>query len=128
MTYHGFQENSVVREALQQAHIYAYPNVWPETSCISVIEAMSAGCQIVCPNFAALPETTGHFATMYQFSEDMNFHANVFANMLHAAIENHNTEDMQRKMMFQKNWTDNFYNWDLRADEWTGFLQGLRKS
>jgi len=128
MTYHGFQENSVVREALQQAHIYAYPNIWPETSCISVIEAMSAGCQIVCPNFAALPETTGHFATMYQFSEDMGFHANVFANMLHAAIENHNTEDMQRKMMFQKNWTDNFYNWDLRAAEWTGFLQGLLKS
>lgn len=127
MTYHGYQPNSVVREALQNAHIYAYPNVWPETSCISVIEAMSAGCQVVCPNYAALPETTGNFATMYQWSEDMNKHANVFANMLHAAIQNHNTDDMQRKMVFQKNWTDNFFNWDLRAAEWTGFLQGLQK-
>lgn len=128
MTYHGFQENHVVREALQKAHIFAYPSVWPETSCIAAIEAMSAGCQIVCPNFAALPETTGNFATMYQWNEDTNFHANVFANMLNAAIVNHNTEDMQRKMMFQKNWTDNFYNWDLRAAEWTGFLQGILKS
>ena len=128
MTYHGFQENGVVREALQKAHIYAYPNIWPETSCISAIEAMSAGCQVVCPNHAALPETTGGFATMYQFSEDMNQHANVFANFLNASIENHNSEDMQRKMAFQKNWTDNFYNWDLRAAEWTGLLQGLLKS
>jgi hypothetical protein len=89
---------------------------------------MSAACQVVCPNYAALPETTGNFATMYQWSEDVNFHANVFVNMLNAAIQNHFTDDMQRKMLFQKNWTDNFYNWELRSAEWTGFLQGLLKS
>jgi glycosyltransferase involved in cell wall biosynthesis len=127
MTYHGFQPNNKVRDALREAHIYAYPNIWPETSCISVIEAMSAACQVVCPNYAALPETTGNFATMYQWSEDVNFHANVFVNMLNAAIQNHFTDDMQRKMLFQKNWTDNFYNWELRSAEWTGFLQGLLK-
>jgi len=125
MTYHGFQPNNVVREALQQAHIYAYPNIWQETSCISVIEAMSAGCEVVCPNLAALPETTAGFASMYQYSEDMNHHANVFANWLHQAIGRHRDEDNQKKLMFQKNYIDNFYNWDLRAAEWTGLLQAL---
>ena len=125
MTYHGYQPNEKVREALQEAHIFAYPSIWPETSCIAAIEAMRAGCQVVCPNFAALPETTANFATMYQWSEDIQFHANVFANMLNAAIQNHYDENTQRKLLYQKNYTDNFYNWDLRANQWTGFLQGL---
>ena len=125
MTYHGYQPNEKVREALQEAHIFAYPSIWPETSCIAVIEAMSAGCQVVCPNYAALPETTANFETMYQWSEDIQFHANVFANMLNAAIQNHYDENTQRKLLYQKNYTDNFYNWDLRASQWTGFLQGL---
>ena len=125
MTYHGYQPNEKVREALQEAHIFAYPSIWPETSCIAAIEARSAGCQVVCPNYAALPETTANFATMYQWSEDIQFHANVFANMLNAAIQNHYDEHTQRKLLYQKNYTDNFYNWDLRANQWTGLLQGI---
>jgi len=127
MTYHGFQPNDVVRSALQEAHIFAYPSVWPETSCISAIEAMSAGCEVVCPNFAALPETTGNFARMYQFNEDMSEHANVFANQLFQAIVEHRDENLQKKLMFQKNWVDNFFNWDLRAAEWTNMLQSIKR-
>ena len=127
MTYHGFQPNDVVRKALQEAHIYAYPSIWQETSAISVIEAMSAGCEVVCPNLAALPETTAGFAQMYQYSEDMNHHANVFANVLHQAIIKHRDEDNQNKLRFAKNYIDNFYNWDVRAAEWTGLLKALSK-
>jgi len=127
MTYHGFQSNDVVRKALQEAHIFAYPSVWPETSCISAIEAMSAGCEVVCPNFAALPETTGNFARMYQFNEDMGEHANVFANYLFQAIIEHRDENLQKKLMFQKNWVDNFFNWDLRAAEWTDMLKCIKR-
>ena len=127
MTYHGFKPNDIIRKALQQSHIYAYPSIWQETSAISVIEAMSAGCEVVCPNLAALPETTSNFATMYQYSEDMNFHANVFANQLNQAILNHRDESNQKKLLFAKNYIDNFYNWDLRAAEWTGLLQALSR-
>ena len=125
MTYHGFQPNDVVREALKQAHIYAYPCIWQETSCISVIEAMSAGCEVVCPNLAALPETTANFATMYQYAEDMNLHANVFVNQLNQAIINRREESVQTKLKIQKNYIDNFYNWELRAREWTSLLEML---
>lgn len=125
MTYHGFQPNDVVRKALQESHIYAYPSIWQETSAISVIEAMSAGCEVVCPNLAALPETCANFATMYQFSEDMNFHANVFANNLNQAILRYRDDDNQTKLKIQKNYADNFYNWEVRAAEWTGLLQAL---
>jgi len=125
MTYHGYQPNEVVRAALKKAHIFAYPSIWPETSCISALEAMSAGCEIVCPNFAALPETTGGFARMYQFHEDVQVHANTFVNQLYAAVLQIHEEQTVRRLAFQKNWVDNFYNWDLRAAEWTHFLEEL---
>jgi glycosyltransferase involved in cell wall biosynthesis len=125
MTYHGYQPNEVVREALTKAHIFAYPNIWPETSCIAAIEAMSAGCEVVCPNHAALPETTGNFATMYQMTENHEKHANVFVNQLYAAIERWFDENSQRKRVIQQNWVNNFYNWDLRAAEWNDLLREL---
>jgi UDP-glucose:(glucosyl)LPS alpha-1,2-glucosyltransferase len=127
MTYHGFKPNNVIRDALQNAHIFAFPSIWTETSCIAAIEAMSAGCEIVCSNLGALPETTGNFATMYHFHEDLNHHANVFANILYQSILNYWDESNQKKLLYMKNWTDNFYNWDFRAQEWTGLLQGLEK-
>lgn len=127
MTYHGYKPNDVVRKALTQAHIFAYPNIWQETSCIAAIEAMSAGCEIVCPNLAALPETTGGWATMYQFSENNHDHVNVFANVLYSKILNFssmNTE-IENKLQHQKNWADYTYNWDRRAAEWTDLLRSL---
>jgi len=125
MTYHGYQSNDVVREALKKAHIYAYPNVWPETSCISVIEAMSAKCHVVCSNYAALPETCANFATMYGFDEDHNKHANVFANVLNSVIRDYRSEHNQSKLNFQKIYFDNFYNWDYRAAQWEGLLRSI---
>lgn len=127
MTYHGFQPNDVVRKALQEAHIFAYPSIWQETSCIAAIEAMSAGCEVVCPNLAALPETTAGYATMYQWSEDMNHHANVFANILDMSIKNHILNKNGFRFEMAKNHIDRMYNWDVRAEEWTGLLQGLIK-
>jgi glycosyltransferase involved in cell wall biosynthesis len=125
MTYHGFQPNPVVRAALQRAHIFAYPCIWHETACIAAIEAMSAGCEIVCPNLAALPETTGYFATLYPFHEDPHQHATIFTNVLNQAILDHHSSSTQQKLQAQKTWADRCYNWDTRAREWTAMLRGL---
>lgn len=123
--YHGAVPNDEVREALQKAHVFAYPNIWPETSCISVMEAMSAGCAVVAPNHAALPETTAGFAMMYPFDEDMNRHANVFAQLTKAVIENYFDDNHQNKLQFQKTYADNFFAWDNRIPQWTSLLEHL---
>jgi len=125
INYHGYQPNEVVREALKKAHIYAYPNVWPETSAISVIEAMSAGCAVVCPNFAALPETCANFGVMYGWHESANEHANRFAGVLSMVINDYWEQSVQNKLKFQKMYFDTNYNWDVRANQWSGFLQSL---
>jgi UDP-glucose:(glucosyl)LPS alpha-1,2-glucosyltransferase len=125
MTYHGFQPNHVVREALKNAHVYAYPNIWPETSCISVLEAMSAGCNVVAPNFAALPETMANFGVMYNWNEDNNKHAGAFAGILAMVIKEYWADFNQNRLGFQKLYFDTFYNWDMRARQWEDFLRSM---
>lgn len=123
MTYHGWQPNSVIREALKKAHIYVYPSIWPETSGISVIEAMSAGCNVICPSLAALPETCANFGVMYNWTEDNNKHANAFAGILATVIRECRAEFNQERLRFQKIYFDTFYNWDFRARQWQDFLE-----
>ena len=125
INYHGTVSNEEVREALKKAHIFAYPSIWMETSCIAAIEAMSAGCAVVCPNYGALPETTGGLATIYPWSEDTNYHANQFANVLKVVIDNYWHEGLQGKLRFTKTYADNLYNWDTRIEEWVALLRSL---
>lgn len=125
ITYHGYQPNDVVREALKKAHIFAFPSIWPETSCIAVMEAMSAGCAIVCPDFAALPETTAGFAVTYAMHEDPNVHANIFVQVLAAAIQKVGTPELQSRLDFQKTYADAFYNWNTRVTQWEGLIASI---
>lgn len=125
MTYHGFVSNDEVKEALKKAHIYAYPSIWPETSCISMIEAMSAGCIVVHPTLAALPETAANWTLMYDFSEDVQEHVNRHALTLMDAMRLVKDENMKGRLDMQKSYTDGFYSWETRAQQWTVFLTSL---
>lgn len=129
INYHGSVSNDVVRAALQQSDIFAYPSIWPETFCIAAVEALSAMNLVVCPNYAALPETTANWAHMYQWTEIAQDHANRFAfQLLEAinAIKTHKeTGNLRDRLSFQKQYTDAFYSWDLRAQQWTQYLHSL---
>lgn len=124
-TYHGAVSNQEVKEALKKAHIYAYPSTWLETSCISLIEAMSAGCVCVHPNYGALAETAANWTQMYQWQEDPNRHANMMYSMLDAIIPNVNSDSSKAMVSGQKSYTDMFYNWNVRAIQWKNLLEGL---
>jgi glycosyltransferase involved in cell wall biosynthesis len=127
ITYHGSVPNEEIREALVRSHIYAYPSIWPETSCLSVIEAMSAKNVVVCPNFAALPETCAGFAMMYPYNENKNHHAIQFAHTLNSAIMNikNNNGSLDPYLDFQKQYFDYFYGWHKRQQEWENLLSSI---
>ena len=124
-TYHGAVSNEEVKEALKKAHIYAYPSTWLETSCISLIEAMSAGLVCVHPNYGALYETAANWTQMYQFQDDPQRHANMMYSMLDTIIPNLNKDSTQMMLKGQKSYTDMFYNWNVRALQWQTLLQSL---
>lgn len=130
MSYRGAVSNKEVREALTRAHIFAYPSIWVESSCISLIEAMSAGCICVHPNNGALPETASNWTNMYNFHQDPNIHANIFYNMLKQAIGDASEQDKTRlwnHLKAQKSYMDLFYGWEVRASQWAGFLESVKQ-
>lgn len=132
ITYHGYQPNEVVREHLKQAHIFAYPSIWLETSCIAMMEAMSAGCMCVHPNLGALPETTSNWTYMYGFNEDPQAHANIFGANLTETIEIFKDPErydlVKRRLAMQKQYVDTFYDWDIRKIQWTHLLNAVKAS
>ncbi len=127
INYHGTQPNSVIREALKKADIFAYPNIWPETSCLCAIEALDAGCLMLAPNHAALPETAGCWGITYQWTPDANKHANLFTSILDNMIVTltNNKEDAEHMIIQQKLYYDNFFSWDVRIKEWNQMLNSI---
>ena len=127
INYHGTQSNKVVREALTKADIFAYPNIWPETSCLCAMEALDAGCLMLAPNYAALPETAASWGITYQWTPDHNKHVNMFTNILDNMIFtlSEDKEDAEHMVIQQKLYYDNFYSWKVRMPQWEQMLQNI---
>jgi UDP-glucose:(glucosyl)LPS alpha-1,2-glucosyltransferase len=75
MTYHGVKRNDQVIDALKKSHIFLYPSIWMETSCIAMIEAIRSGCVVIHPSYGALSETSAGATVMYDMTEDPKKHA-----------------------------------------------------
>ena len=127
--YHGTVENSVLRKHLEDSHIFAYPTNMKETSCLCLIEAMSAGLLCVHPRYGALSETAANWNLTYPWHEDSWEHLNEFYNRLEQALHlvRNQYEMAQLKLKEQVSYTENFYSWDVRAIEWEHFLRKLLK-
>ena len=128
VNYHGTVSNEEIREALQKTHILAYPNTYAETACISVIEAMSAGCVVVCPNLAVLPETCANFAWMYGYVQDKVEHARKFAYVLKDAIDNFWQPAVQTGLAVQKQYFDMHYDIETTAKQWEMMLSTIKSN
>jgi len=128
INYHGTVPNEELRKALINADIFAYPSIWKETSCLCLIEAMSAGLLCVHPNYAALPETAMGLTWMYQWQEDINLHANAFYQVLSQAIKvvRNQRDELVNDLRLQKMQSDRAHNWKAKAAEWTALLDHLK--
>lgn len=125
INYHGAIPNEDLRKKLENTHILAYPSIWSETSCMTLMEAMSAGLLCVHSNLAALYETAANWTTMYQFQEDPNVHAGVFYNYLDYAIEDYWSESTQSRIASQQAYANVYYNWNIRKLQWEHLLTSL---
>jgi UDP-glucose:(glucosyl)LPS alpha-1,2-glucosyltransferase len=128
-TYFGAQSNKVVREHLGYTHIFAYPSTWMETSCISLIEAMSAGALCVHPNLGALYETAGDYTMMYQWSPDKEIHSKIFEEKLRNTLdifEKHDRSAVIDMFSAQRKRVELYYNWNGRKSEWEELIKSLK--
>lgn len=104
ITNHGTVSNDEIRSALQKSHIFAFPSIWTETSCLSLIEAMSAKNICIHPNLGALYETAANMTVMYQFHEDINHHAGIIYNICKQIIPSIHNDNVKAGLITQKNY------------------------
>jgi len=126
VNYLGYADNSTIRKALTTSHIYAYPSIFEETSCLAVIEAMSAGCHVVTTNYGALPETCGEFATMIEFDSSGQNLIERYADTLNSVIDNYKNNLYKEDLEMQIQYYNKYYSWNTRIQEWINFLNYVR--
>jgi len=127
IVYRGYSTNESLRNELHTFDILAYPSTFEETSCIAVIEALSAGLRVVTSNIGALPETTEGWARMYPYLMDKDRHAEMFAQVLGEEIEKIREGKLDYELNLQLNTYTPRWSWDQRIKEWTNFLSTLHQ-
>ena len=116
--------NEEIRAELVNSHIFAYPNIWPESSCLAAIEAMSAKNLLVLPNLAALKETGSKSKFLYEFTDNPSDHINTFQKQLTHAIQyvQKQSEDYKSHLDELKIYADKNYNLNNYLKRWERVL------
>mgnify|MGYP001235524877 CR=1 FL=1 len=125
VNYKGFVSNEEICKNINNYQIFAYPNIWEETSCISAIEAMSAGLHCIVTNYGALYETCSEWPTYIQYNKNYKNLAEHFAYAIEGIADLLHSKGMKEMNKSQQTFYKKFYSWENRKNEWTQFLQGV---
>jgi hypothetical protein len=79
VNYIGYASNEKIMNKMGEYKIFAYPNIWEETSCMSAIEALGSGLHGIVTNYGALFETCSEWPTYVQYDRDYKNLAKCFA-------------------------------------------------
>lgn len=123
VVYHGSQPNDVVRQACLDSHVFVYPSIYQETSCMAIQEAMMAGCLAITSSLGALIETCGEWAWMLPFSEDPVRLANYTLDAMRRALDSYDTELVQNVLRLQSHYFQSFYSFEGRLPRWKQLLE-----
>lgn len=127
--YYGSQPNTVVRQHLKQSNLFVYPSIWEETSCLCLIEAMSAGCVSIHSSLGALPETSLKLNCMYDYDEDLSRHRDRFKAKLCEFLDNfqsNRTLAISTAEVARANAND-LYDWSKLSKKWKALLISILK-
>ena len=103
VNYIGYKPNEFIKEMMPNYDMFVYPCIFEETSCVSALEALSAGVHVITNNFGALYETCAewpvyvNYSTNYeQMAIDTACAINTAANYLHEeSVQEHLNEQQK---------------------------------
>ena len=124
VNYIGNQPNDFILNKMEDYHMFAYPSIWEETSCISALEAMAAGLYCVTTNYGALYETCAEFPIYVNYTDNYEKLAENFAYAIKSATQHLHEDYIQEHLLVQQDYIKRFYHWDKKSIEWTRFLEG----
>ncbi|HTX94126.1 MAG TPA: glycosyltransferase family 4 protein [Mycobacterium sp.] len=127
VAYHGSVAQPALAQALRRATMLAYPNTFPETSCIAVMEAMAAGCAVVTSELGALPETGAGFIDLTPPLADPQAHAEAFAERVIQVLAARQVDPAgtEAHLQAQVAYTVAENSWARRAEQWSTWLSML---
>jgi glycosyltransferase involved in cell wall biosynthesis len=123
-------------EEFKKAAIFAYPNVWEETSCVTLIEAMRSGCYPIITDIGALPETSLGYGSIVPLiakydptgwipnQDFLNNFAREIINTLNSYDKTY-IKDMSTDAITHYDWASVATEWQLLLDK---LLQGTTMS
>lgn len=128
--YRGPLPHARLSERLLDTAIVAYPTAFEETSGIAPIEALAAGCSLVCTDRGALPESTAGFATMVPYGNGGDSFEAAFKAAMIAKIKQWSEGDetaLSASLRLQRQAFTASYRWENRALEWKALI-GLHRT
>ena len=113
---------------LYDIEILTYPNIFPETSCITVLQAMACGCLILTSDLGALSETMnkmGFYIDINIFNFDKESYVNSFTSTLNNIIIL--SDDMKKYLVMQnKEYIKNNYIWKNICNKFIIDIQNIK--
>jgi glycosyltransferase involved in cell wall biosynthesis len=116
VNFYGKTPRKTLYKFFADAHIHAYPSTYPETSCLTQMEALSAGCYTVHTDLGALPETSMGYGVMIPSHE---LTPERYAQELDSAIRKVREDGYDYEQQVQ-DILDNF-TWDKAKENWLAF-------
>jgi glycosyltransferase involved in cell wall biosynthesis len=128
--YFGSIAQPELAHLMKKVSVLAYPNTFPETSCIAAMEAMASGCRIVTSALGALPETTAGFARLISFNQSGESYLNEFVHAVTEALnKNRQCPDESEEFLGRQfAYINSNAIWEIRAGEWVRWLESLQTS
>lgn len=123
VTYHGTQDQATVRQAVLNAHIWVYPSIYPETSCLCAIEALMAGCLGITTAFGALPETCAEWAWFVPYTDHLPTLAGTTQQAMSHALDHYRDDGIQKLLRMQSVYYQTFWTFEQRLSQWRSVLE-----
>lgn len=119
--YHGRVSKREVLTLLKDSHIFAYPSIYKETFCLSLVEAISANMIPIYPKYGALEEIGSGIGMSYDYEDDYKKHQDIVTENLSKAISlirsGEYSPGNQSDLMNEKYSLDNFIESWLDLDK-----------
>ncbi len=124
VNYIGYKPNSYIKDNMHKYNMYAYPSIFEETSCISLLECMAGGLYCVTTNLGALFETGAEFPMYIPYDNNHRRLAMKFASAIDASANILHEPMIHKHIETQADYVNAYYNWNKIGTSWTRFLTG----
>jgi glycosyltransferase involved in cell wall biosynthesis len=114
-----------VLKEIGKMNMFVLPGTVDETSCLSLIEAMSAGCYCITSDKYALKETGLGFSKTYEFTENELEHINLITEQINLGVE-----EILKGFNYtnQKKFVDKFYGKNRAMSNWENLANTIQLS